>query len=168
MQQVQDFISITPWTAIFQICNLLILMLLMKKFLFKPVMAMLEKRQAEIDAKYLDANTAKNQAEQMRDEYEERLASAREEADSLVQNAVKTAQKRGEDIVGDARAAATQIKQRADEDIDMQRRKAFNEVKDELSEIAVEIASKVVEREVSAKDHEAFIEEFIKNVGEAS
>lgn len=58
MQQVQDFISITPWTLIFQICNLLILTALIKKFLFKPVMAVLDKRQAEIDGMYSEADKA--------------------------------------------------------------------------------------------------------------
>ena len=167
MQQVQDFISITPWTMIFQICNLLILTLLVKKFLFKPVLSILDKRQAEIDGMYDEANKAETAAREMKTAYEQRLASAREEADGLVQSAVRTAQIRSDEIVGEARERAVQIKNKASQEIEQERQKAFMDVKNELSGIAVDIAAKVVEREVDAKDHESFIEEFIRNVGEA-
>ncbi len=168
MQQVQDFISITPWTLIFQICNLLILTALLKKFLFKPVMAVLDKRQAEIDGMYGEASQAEAEAKELKSAYEKRLAAAREEADGLVQNAVRTAKTRSDEIVGEARERAVQLKDKADREIEQERKKAFMDVKNELSGIAVDIASKVVEREVDPKDHEAFIEEFIRNVGEAS
>lgn len=168
MQQVQDFISITPWTLIFQICNLLILTALVKKFLFKPVMAVLNKRQAEIDGMYSEADKAEAKAKALKSEYEQRLAAAREEADGLVQSAMRTAQVRSDEIVGEARERAVMLKNKADQEIEQERKKAFMDVKNELSGIAVDIASKVVEREVDAKDHEAFIEDFIRNVGEAS
>lgn len=168
MQQVQDFISITPWTLIFQICNLLILTALIKKFLFKPVMAVLDKRQAEIDGMYSEADKAEARAKALKSEYEQRLATAREEADGLVQNAMRTAQVRSDEIVGEARERAVMLKNKADQEIEQERKKAFMDVKNELSGIAVDIASKVVEREVDVKDHEAFIEDFIRNVGEAS
>ena len=168
MQQVQDFISITPWTLIFQICNLLILTALIKKFLFKPVMAVLDKRQAEIDGMYSEADKAEARAKALKSEYEQRLATAREEADGLVQNAMRTAQVCSDEIVGEARERAVMLKNKADQEIEQERKKAFMDVKNELSGIAVDIASKVVEREVDAKDHEAFIEDFIRNVGEAS
>ena len=168
MQQVQDFISITPWTLIFQICNLLILTALIKRFLFKPVMAVLDKRQAEIDGMYSEADKAEARAKALKSEYEQRLATAREEADGLVQNAMRTAQVRSDEIVGEARERAVMLKNKADQEIEQERKKAFMDVKNELSGIAVDIASKVVEREVDAKDHEAFIEDFIRNVGEAS
>ena len=64
--------------------------------------------------------------------------------------------------------AGCAFKRRAQTEIDLERRRAFDEVKGELSGIALDIASQVIEREVNEKDHEAFINEFIKNVGEAS
>ena len=67
-----------------------------------------------------------------------------------------------------ARAQAAALKQKAEADIAQERKKAVNEVKDEIGGIAMEIASKVVEREISEKDHKDLIDEFIKNVGEAS
>ena len=70
--------------------------------------------------------------------------------------------------MGEARAAAAQLRQKAEQDIALEKKKAINEVKDEIGGMAMDIASRVVEREIDQKDHQALIDEFIKNVGEAS
>ena len=166
--EVQQFISIAPWTVIFQILNLLLLMVLFKKYLFKPVTEILEKRQAEIEGHYREAQQAETDAKVMKADYESKMANARQEADRVIQTATESANAMSASIVEDARTQADQLKRRAQTEIDLERRRAFDEVKGELSGIALDIASQVIEREVNEKDHEAFIDEFIKNVGEAS
>ena len=155
--EVQQFISIAPWTIIFQILNLLLLMVLFKKYLFKPVTEILEKRQAEIEGHYQEAQQAETDAKAMKADYDRVIKTATESANAMSAS-----------IVEDARTQADQLKRRAQTEIDLERRRAFDEVKGELSGIALDIASQVIEREVNEKDHEAFINEFIKNVGEAS
>ena len=166
--EVQQFISIAPWTIIFQILNLLLLMVLFKKYLFKPVTEILEKRQAEIEGHYQEAQQAETEAKAMKADYESKMAGARQEADRVIKTATESANAMSASIVEDARTQADQLKRRAQTEIDLERRRAFDEVKGELSGIALDIASQVIEREVNEKDHEAFINEFIKNVGEAS
>ena len=166
--EVQQFISIAPWTLIFQILNLLFLMVLFKKYLFKPVTEILEKRQAEIEGHYQEAQQAETDAKAMKADYESKMAGARQEADRVIKTATESANAMSASIVEDARTQADQLKRRAQTEIDLERRRAFDEVKGELSGIALDIASQVIEREVNEKDHEAFIDEFIKNVGEAS
>lgn len=166
--EVQQFISIAPWTIIFQILNLLLLMMLFKKYLFKPVTEILEKRQAEIEGHYQEAQQAETDAKAMKADYESKMAGARQEADRVIKTATESANAMSASIVEDARTQADQLKRRAQTEIDLERRRAFDEVKGELSGIALDIASQVIEREVNEKDHEAFINEFIKNVGEAS
>lgn len=166
--EVQQFISIAPWTIIFQILNLLLLMVLFKKYLFKPVTEILEKRQAEIEGHYQEAQQAETDAKAMKADYESKMAGARQEADRVIKTATESANAMSANIVEDARTQADQLKRRAQTEIDLERRRAFDEVKGELSGIALDIASQVIEREVNEKDHEAFINEFIKNVGEAS
>ena len=168
MNTVQEFISITPWTIIFQICNLLILFALMKKFLFKRVMAVLDARQQEIDGIYDAAGKDRSDAEQMKAEYTQRMSNAREEADRLVKNAVDTAQRRGDAIVQEAKDEATHLKQKAEVDIALERRKAYNDLVGEISGMAADIAGKMVEREINEGDHRQLVEEFIKSAGEAS
>jgi len=165
---VQEFISITPWTIIFQICNLLILFALIKKFLFKRVMAVLDQRQQEIDGIYSAADKAKDDADQMKEEYTRRMSNARAEADMLVKNAMDTAQRRGDAIVEEARSEATHMKQKAESDIEQERRKAYSELMGEISGMAADIAGRMVEREINADDHRELVEEFIKKAGEAS
>ena len=166
--EVQKFISIAPWTMIFQLINLLILMVAFKKYLFKPVMAVLEKRRAEIEGHYEEAEKAESAAKTMKASYEQKMSGAREEADRVIRTATESANAMSESIVSDAREQASQLKRRAETEIEMERRRAFDEVKGELSGIALDIAQQVIEREVSEKDHEAFINDFIENVGEAS
>lgn len=164
----QQLVTIVPWNFVAAICNLLIQMWLIKKFLFKPVQKVLAQRQQMADAQIADAEKARTEAEAMRTDYEQRLAAAKEEAAQLVQNATRTAQLRSEEIVRQARADAASIKTKADADIAQQRKKAINEVKDEIGGIAMDIASKVVEREIDPKVHQDLIDEFIRNVGDAS
>ena len=166
--EVQAFISIAPWTMFFMWINLLILTIAFKKFLFKPVCDILEKRKAEIEGHYQQAEEAEQSAKAMKQQYEERMSGAREEADRVIRTATESANAISANIVDEARSQADQIRRRAETEIEMERRKAFDEVKGELSGIALDIARQVIEREVSEKDHEAFIDDFIKNVGEAS
>ena len=164
--QSLDIISVNIWQILISLINLLIIYRILKKFLFKPVQKVMNERQAQVDRIYGDANQSRAQAEQMKQEYEQRLASAREEADGLVKNAVQTAQKRSDQMVSEASAQASRIKQKADEEIAQQKKKMLQDVRDEISDLAVEIASKVVEREISPRDYDGFVDEFIRNVGE--
>ena len=168
MNGVQEFISITPWTLIFQICNLLILFALIRKFLFKRVMAVLDKRQQEIDGIYDAAGKERDEAAQLKEEYTERMSSARDEADRLVRNAVDTAQNRGDAIVKEAQAEAAHMKQKAEAEIEQEKRKAYSELMGEISGMAADIAGRMVEREINAEDHRELVEEFIRSAGEAS
>lgn len=168
MDKVQEFISITPWTIVFQICNLLILCALIKKFLWKRVMAVLDKRQQEIDGIYDAAGKDREDAKQLKEEYTARMSSARDEADRLVKNAVDTAQRRGDAIVAEAKSEATHMKQKAENEIEQEKRKAYSELMGEISGMAADIAGRMVEREINADDHRELVEEFIKSAGEAS
>ena len=166
--KVLEFISIDAWTIIFQICNLLILFLLVKKFLFGRVMAVLEQRQKEIDGIYDAAGQDREVAAQLKETYTLRMRDAREEADRLVRNAVDTAKDRGDAIVRQAQSEAAHMKQKAESEIEQEKRKAKSELLGEISGMAVDIAGRVVEREINPDDHRKLVEEFIKSAGEVS
>ena len=168
MQLYQALITLDGWTFVAQICNLLIQLVIFKKFLLKPIKQVIADRKAKADSEIADAQKLRTEAEAMKAEYEQNLQNARTEANQIVATAQKTATARSEEIVGEARAQAAALKQKAEADIAQERKKAVNEVKDEIGGIAMEIASKVVEREIREADHKDLIDEFIKNVGEAS
>lgn len=166
--QSLDIISVNVWNILISLANLLILFLLFKKFLFARVMMVFDQRQAQVNKIYSDAEEDRNSASSMKQEYETRLATARDEADGIVRNAVQSAQRRGDAIVAEASNQASHLKQKASEEIAQEKRQMLMDVREEISDLAVSIASKVVEREIQKKDHENFVDEFIKNVGEQS
>ncbi len=168
MTGFESFVGIDPWTALFTFCNMMITFAVLKKFLFKPVKKMIDDRQTEIDTMYADADAAKQKAAELEQEYQQHLQSIRDERDTLLREATARAQKREEEIVGEARAEAAALRAAAEADIAQERKKAVNDLKNEIGGIAVDIAGKVVEREINETDHKALIDEFIRNVGDAS
>ena len=163
----QQLVTIAPWTLILQICNLLLQMYLFKRFLLKPVQNIIRQRQELANADLDAAAAAREEAESARTEYEQNLAGAREEAAALVRTAAQTAQTRSEQIILEAKEEAAAIRAKASNDIAQERKNAVNAIKTDISGIAVSIASKVVEKEINEKDHEALIQEFIDQMGEA-
>ena len=168
MQLYQALITLDGWTFLAQVCNLMIQLVIFKKLLLNPVKKVIAERKAKADSQIADAEKLRTEAEAMKAEYEQNLQNARTEANQIVAAAQKTAAARSEELLGEARAQAAALKQKAEADIAQERKKAVNEVKDEIGGMAMELASKVVEREIKEADHQDLIDEFIKNVGEAS
>lgn len=166
--QVQDLVGIVPWTFIAQICNLFIQMYLIKRFLFKPINNILEKRRAMADAEIQNAAQAKEEAHAMKAEYEQNMQEAKNKANEILVSAQKTAAIQSEEMLKEATAQAAALKAKAESDIAQEKRKAVNEIKGEIGGMAMEIAGKVIEREICEEDHEKLIDEFISNVGDAS
>jgi F-type H+-transporting ATPase subunit b len=104
----------------------------------------------------------------MRTEYEERLASAKEEAATLVKTADARANARAEETVNAARTEAAAIKAKAEKEIENERKRAAGELKNDISTLALSLAGKVVEREIDPTAHKELIDEFIDRVGDAS
>ena len=104
----------------------------------------------------------------MKNEYEHSISEAREKAGEIVASAQKTASLQSEEILRDAARQANAMKAKAESDIAQEKRKAVNEIKNEIGDLAVEIAGKVIEREINEEDHTKLIDEFIANVGDVS
>lgn len=166
--QVQSLVGLVPWTLIAQILNLFIQAYLIKRFLFKPINEVLAKRKAMADAEIADAKKDREEAAAMKAEYEKDMAQAREKASDILATAQKTASVQGEQILKDAKAQATAVKIKAVQEIEQEKKKAVTEIRDEIGTIAMDIAGKVIEREINEDDHRKLIDEFIANVGEAS
>ena len=164
--QSLSIISVNLWHVLFALANLAIIYVIVRRFLFKPVQKIMAARQAQVDQVYEDADKRLQSATQMKQEYEQRLASARQEADSLIKTATQNAQRKSDQIVAEANSQASHVKQKAEAEIAQQKKQMLKDVRSEISELAVDIASKVVEREISQKDYDGFVDQFIQNVGE--
>ena len=168
MGNTQELVTIIPWTFIAQILNLFIQVYLIKRFLFKPINEVLEKRRQLADQEIREAREAKEAADSLKVQYEEGLAGAKAEAAQIVQSAQKEAQIKADETLKQAQELAAGIRRKAEADIAQEKKKAINEVKDEIGGLAMDIAGKVVEKEINEEDHKKLIDQFIQNVGEAS
>ena len=164
----ESFIGVNFWTALFVLMNTLAIFFVAKKFLFVPVMNMIKERQEEIDTMYLEADTAKSEALALEEAYKEKLAVAAETGERMVKEAVARGHDRDEEIIRQANVEANAIMAKASADIAREKKKALNDAKDEISDIAMAIAEKVVGRELSNADHSDLVDGFIDRLGEQS
>lgn len=161
-----DFIGVELWTALFVLLNTLTVIFVGTKFLFKPVMKMIEARQTEIDNMYANADTAEKNAKALENEYNEKLAAAKDTSERIIKEAVARGQSREEEIIRQANRDAAAIMDKANADIALEKKKAVNEAKNEISGLAMEIAGKVVGRSLTDADHAQLVESFIDELGE--
>ena len=161
-----EFLNINFFTALFTLVNTIILILVMKKFLWKPVLKMITDRQKEIDDIYENADKTRQEADAMKAEYEQKLAEAAVTGEKLVKDAVARGQSREEEILRSANARADAILQKASEDIAREKRKAVNDAKSEIADLAMEIAGKVVGQSLDGKDQSDLVDRFIDGLGE--
>ena len=166
MGQFEAFVGVNFWTALFILLNTLIIFFVAKKFLFVPVMKIIQTRQQEIDDMYTQAETSRENAEKLQNEYEEKLSQATATSERLVKEATVRAQGREEEIIREANQRAEAIRAKASADIAQEKKKALNDAKDEISVIALAIAGKVVGRELDAEDQSRLVDSFIEELGE--
>lgn len=161
-----EFFSITPSTIIGNLINTFILFFLFRKFLFGPVNKIIDERKAQVTKTYEDADAALEKAKGMESEYEQKLAAAKEESAEMIRAASKKAQNRSDEIIAAAKSEANALMNKAEADIEKERKRAVNQIKDEISDIAVSIAGKIIAKEVSAdSEQDRLIDEFINDIG---
>ncbi|MBQ8415076.1 MAG: F0F1 ATP synthase subunit B [Clostridia bacterium] len=165
IDKFESFVGVNLWTMIFAWVNLLILYLLFKKFLFVPIKNMIDSRQKEIDDMYENAENAQKNAKELQAQYEDKISKAEEESEQIVKSAVRRAQLKEEEILKEAGRQADRTLERAQEQIALEKKQAINDVKDQVAEVAIGIASAVIERDVSESEHKQLIDDFIGNMG---
>ena len=166
MDLYQSLVTVNPVTLIAQICNLFIQLLVVKIFFLDKIKAILDQRREAADKQITDAEAAKAEAMVIKETYEKNMAEAKSKADDILMNAQRSANSRSEEIISQAQATAAQIKSKASADIEMEKKKAINDAKNEISGLAMAIAGKVVERELNTADQTDLINRFIEELGE--
>lgn len=161
-------LNVSPWNLLFTVLNLLILLVLMKKFLYKPVLSVIAKRQELINSRFAEAETVKREAEQLKEQYESCVAGAREEQEKVIKEARAKAGAEYDRIMTEAGRQAVQIVKKARMDGEAQREKAVKEAETEITRLAVEAAAKIVGEQVNEQSNHVFYDEFLEKAGEMS
>lgn len=161
-----EFLNINFFTALFTLANTIALFLVMKKFLWGPIMKMIQDRQQEIDNMYTDAEQAKQEASDLRTEYQVKLADATQTSERIVKEAVARGQSREEEILRQANEEADAIRKKAQADIAQEKKNAINEAKNEIAGLAMDIAGKVVGHSLNQADQADLVDQFIDQLGD--
>ena len=159
--------DISPSTVIFAIINFCILVVGLKVFLYKPVCNMLDSRKEEVANNLNSAEEAKLEAQKLRDEYPAQIQNARNEAQDIINQAAKIGEQTKADIVNEAREEAARLTAKAQDEIAREKTEALNEIRNEIADLAVLAASKVVGKTIDVADHQNMVNNFVKEVGEA-
>lgn len=166
--QTLEIISVNFWQILISLANLVILFLLMKKFLYKPVHKMLDERQKAIDSQYKDADDAKRIAEEERDVWEQKMQTAQTQANEILQNATANASRRSDAIIAEAKDKADGIVRSAENEAELQRIKAADDIKNDIVDISSVLTEKLLSREINADDHKALIDSFLEDIGDGN
>lgn len=166
MDIYQSLVTVNPVTLIGQICNLFLQMLFFKVFFLDKVKAIIDQRREATDRQIVDAEAAKAEALSIKATYEQNMREAKAQADNILLSAQRSASTRSEEIISQAQATAAQIKSKASADIEMEKKKALNDAKNEISGLAMAIAGKVVQRELNEEDQAGLIDRFIDELGD--
>ena len=159
--------EISPSTVIFAMINFAILVVGLKVFLYKPVCNMLDSRREEVINNLNSAEEAKLEAQKLKDEYAAQIQNARAEAQDIINQAAKIGEQTKADIVTEAREEASRLTAKAQAEIAREKTEALNEIRNEIADLAVLAASKVVGKTIDVADHQNMVNNFVKEVGEA-
>ncbi|HET8776979.1 MAG TPA: F0F1 ATP synthase subunit B [Candidatus Limnocylindria bacterium] len=153
--------QVDVWKLAFQIVNFLILLYLLNRFLFKPVLARLDERSSKISKGLEDAETAARDRELARAEREAAVSEARKEASNLIANANKIATDTRNEILAQAKADAEKVTARAREEITAEKDRAMSQLRAQVADLALDAAAKLVQTEMNTATHRRLVEEFL-------
>jgi len=154
------------WTFVFQIVNTIIIVLLLRHFLFKPVTEFMEKRTQGIEDQLAGAQAREEEALLLRVSYEEKLAGIKEERNEMLKEATRRGEDREEALIQEAREEIRTMEERSRVDLELKKTKAIHEFKNQISELAVLAAARIIKEELDPQKHERMIQEFIDEVGQ--
>lgn len=151
---------------LFQLVAFLVLMALLRRYALRPIMGVMEKRQAYIDEQINTAEKNRAEAERLVAEQREELEKARKEARELLERAKVQKEREAEAIIKEAQERAERMIQEATNEIAREKEKALAELRDQVGQLTVLLASKVMEKEVDAKQQAKLVDRYLQQVGE--
>jgi len=151
-------------TLIAQILNFLFLVFILAKFVYKPLLNVMEARKNKIASDLEAADTAKVEAEAVKAEYAAKLADARQEAQAIIENARKNAQAAHDKIMAETKAEQDQVVAAAKEAIELEKQKALADVRAQVISLSMLAASKIVEQKLGSEEDKKMAGEIVDSI----
>ena len=154
-------VDLTLGTILAQMLNFFILVWILVRFAYKPLVSMMQERKERIAKDLADAQAARNEAEQFKADYAAQIANARQEAQQIVEKAVQQAEATTREQLAAAREQIEREKERARQDIVNERDRAMNNLRNEVISLSVAMATKVVAKDMDSETNTKLIEDAI-------
>ena len=164
--QPSEIISVNIWQIVVSLCNLVILFLIVKKFLYKPVCNMLKTREELLEKQKEEALKNLEDSERTKEELESQLKGANDRANEILAKATEQAQRRRDKIAEEAKQEAEAIVRQAKTEAELEKKRAEDEIKTQIVEVSFALGEKIIEREIKTEDHHALIDNFISQIGD--
>lgn len=152
--------------VLFQLVVFVLLFLFLRRVAFKPIMKMMSDRQSHIESQIATAEQNRVEAEKLAAEHRASIQAAKKEAADMLENARRSGEKQAADIIAAAEAEAKRVKTEAIADIQREKEIAMADLRDQIGALSVELAGKIVGKELDAKAHKTLFEEAVKEMGE--
>lgn len=165
---IDDYLRINVYDAVLVLISTFLIVLIVKKFFWNYVREYLDKRQAFIQGQLDESASKLKESEQLKAQYEEKMAGAKAEAKEILSIAKENATKEANAILSKAKDNAEAMKEKATLDIENEKSKVKAQIKEEISEVAFLAASKVVGKELDEETHKKYVDDFIEQAGEDS
>lgn len=166
MGAIADALGFDVTRFFWAVVNFLILLVILNKFAYKPIIKMLDDRKKSIEDSLTQAESAKDEAIRLQKEYQAQLMESKKEAQEIIEKASKLGEQMREEIVANAQSEASKAIQRAQEEIVREKEKAVAALRDEVANLAVLAAGKVLGKAITVQDHEQMVKEFVAEVGD--
>lgn len=151
-------------TMVWEIINFLVLLWLLKKFLYGPITQILQERSQKIEGDIEQAEKKKEEAEKSKQEYEAELREARDKAQEIIEEAEVRGKKKAKKIIGEAEEEAEQIRENKMKEIEQAKKDARDELRTEVSSISLLVAGKFIQDKLDQEKHEKLIKQYISNL----
>ena len=156
--------AVTPGLYICTIITFLLLFYVLAKFAWKPLLSMLEERESLIKRSLSDAETAREELQKINLESEAIITKARTEAQSILSDGKAAAEKIKDDTVAKAKEEASKIREEAKQQIKAEKDRAISDIKKEVVDLSLNVAEKLIKKNISEKDNASLIEESLEKI----
>ena len=164
--QPSEIITVNIWQIVVSLLNLVILFIIVKKFLYKPIKKTMKEREEKLAEKYAEAELHLASAEQAEQELNEKLSDAENQAQAILNEATENAHRREAEIAAKAQQDADNIVRLAHAEAELEKQKAQHEIKEQIVDVSLALSEKLIEREIKEEDHHNLIDNFISQIGD--
>ncbi len=155
-----------PGLIIWTLISFFILLVLLKKVAFPPILQGMKKREETIKQQLEEAQKTKKDAEHLLEDYKRQLAEARSEAQKIINEGKSLGENMRKEIVQKAQEESNQIVKRAQEEIELQKQKAILELQEKIADLSIMAATKIINKSLNTEDNRRLVEEYVSKVGD--